>query len=425
MSSLPRNNGKGRANDGDIRNPIIRLVDPAPGEDPSLAIHPGVVCSGPNCPRRNQYIHGVRYNCMVCKHQDFCRACIGQPDTGHDTSHEVLECIGPSEIDIVRLGQLTNGARGFEQPATDGLQELLELNGLRLSGESDELSDLMGLQPTLRPSQGPNVGSPLVEVEHYQDQILLASVEAGQMTRYDYNDCRLTSLPGNQPAIARLLALKPGQPGDKVEVQFQLTRLVKTSEIEVPEYEVVCCKWRDLSIPSDRKLAVYVGDDHFLEVSIAVVEALQAFRDPVETKLLWIEDLCIDPAHEKRFQNRSRGLIISRASNAVIWAGEYHDDLEDATALMMQLSHYCNRRLLTPDNAAAEPDLPPFCSGEWQALFSFFNAEVSRCHWDLEDISFAEKAELRCGNTIFNWWDDIAGILRTLSQPCWSLYLQQ
>ena len=429
MSSPPRKNGKGRATDSEIPNEIISLAPPAEGEDPSLATHPGVACSGANCPRSNQWIHGIRYKCSVCKQQDFCRSCVGQPDNGHDTSHPLYECIGRSEF--IEARRLATGELEFDETPSEGVQKLLALNNLCFNNEA--LAYVGSTQPEFPLRHMPKScnGLALGDVEHHQDAGLLARVILGQVTKYDYTECQLRDLPGPRPAIARILELKPGDRGDKMSCEIKLTRL----QDERP-YKVVCCKWRDLTLKSsqddignllsnNRRHAVYTGRSHFFEASTPVFEALQAYRDPMEASLIWIDELCVDTAHEKRFQNRSRSMIMSQASQVIMWAGSAQHDLEVAYALIIQLAHHCNLEggtFLSPETTLLDSHLPQIDSEEWQSLFRFFTPDVVESQWELEDISFALHPILQCGEYELDWWD-IVGILKMLAQDCWKPYL--
>lgn len=429
MSSPRRPNGKHRADGSEIQNEIISLTTPDVDEDPSIAEHAGVACSGANCFRSGKWIHGVRYKCSVCKQRDFCSSCVGQPDNGHPVSHPLYECIGPSEF--VEARRLTTGELVFADTPADGAPELLALNNLYINGESERSSASSLPSIPLRYIPKSYCGLSLGNVEHYQDAGLLAKVILGRITKYEYKDCQLRDFPGPRPAVARLLELKSGNPGDKIECRFRLTRLD-----DVEAYEALCCKWVDLVhqrneddiadlLATGRKHAVYVDHEYFLEASSAVFEALQAARDPEKTKLLWIEELCVDAAHEKRFQNRSRSLVMSSASKVVVWAGAGYDGMEDAFSLMTMLLHHCESdsySLSSPDQIA-ELDLPPFGSEEWQSLLRLIPHTVAKFHWELEDISFARNAVLQCGGYQFDWWD-VVSILRMLAQQRWSEHLK-
>ena len=429
MSSPPRKNGKGPADGSEIPNEIISLPGPAVDEDPSVAQHEGVLCTGVNCGRNGKWIHGVRYKCSVCKQQDFCSSCVGQEDNGHDTSHPLYECIGPSEF--IEARRLTTGELVFPEPAPDGLPELLKLNNLCVNVESEANKEPPLPTCPLRYIPKAYCGLSLGNVEHYQDAGLLARVILGRVTKFDYKDCQLRDFPGPRPALARLLEVNPGNPGDKVECQFRLKRLDDNEP-----YEAVCCKWRDLVLganqegiadllATERKHAVYVGEQRFLEASSAAFEALQAMRDPEKTKLVWIEELCIDAAHEKRFQNRSRSLVMSSAAKVVMWAGESFEGAEEAFGLMPMLLHHYNgesTQLRAPAQVE-DLDLPPLGSKEWQALFHLFPREVAKFHWELEDVSFAKHPVLRCGDYQADWWDTVS-IMKMLAQDGWSEHLK-
>lgn len=429
MSNFSRRNGKGRADGSEIPNEVISIAQPMLGEDPSVAQHEGIVCSGSNCPRLGKWIHGVRYKCSVCEQQDFCNSCVGQPDNGHDDSHPLYECIGPSEF--IEAQVLTTGELVFPSPPPDGLPELLGRNNLCLNVESEDYAEPALPVLPLRHIPRTYCGLSLGNVEHFQEAGLLARVILGHITKYDYSNCQLRDFPGHRPAVARLLELKPGNPGDKIECRFRLTRL----EDELP-YDVLCCRWRDLALKSklddvaslllsDRNHAVYVGDKYFLEASTAVFEALQAIRDPTDTKLVWVDELCIDLAHEKRFQNRSRSLIMRSASKVIVWAGEVYQGCDDAFSLMAMVAHHCNgtkASLPIPNHVDQGCDLPTLDSDEWQSLFRFFVRAVVKTQWELEDISFGEKTVLQCGEYKFDWWD-VVGMLKMLAQDEWNEYL--
>lgn len=421
----PRPKGKGRIRG--ILNPVERL-DPG-DRDTSSVIHHGYACSSPVCPFSGQPIQGTRFECVDC-YRNFCSECAGNDQNQHDISHQYFEC-----QERLTVLEIKNGSPRRSRFDRVGWEEHIILNEHTVNETSSSVHDFDWIQtlvqgiPSHRPD--PQLIEQPIHVEHHPQAVLQERLGLEQLLKYRYEDSQFSSYDGCSPAIARLLELQPGEPGDKIECRFRLTHFK-----DPLSYQVVCFKWKELQTSSNsngsveasvdkRRHSVRVGNYHFLDTSAEILEALQALRRPTEVVSLWIDDLCFDKNHARRFQNRARGLIFNHASQAIMHAGEANDDSENVCSLIVRLSFYCQGEefvLPSSEEIQKDPEFSPLDSEEWESFFRFFTRTIVETEWQFEDIAFANDAVMHYGGAVFQW-TDITAILRMLAQDSWKEYL--
>lgn len=92
-----------------------------------------------------------------------------------------------------------------------------------------------------------------------------------------------------------------------------------------PIYEALSYVWGDQKDQKDIRL-----NDHLFDVTENLWMALRRLRDPVDSRVLWIDAICINQKdnNEKSHQVAMMGEIYSSCQKAIIWLGEDLDTTE-------------------------------------------------------------------------------------------------
>lgn len=119
----------------------------------------------------------------------------------------------------------------------------------------------------------------------------------------------------------RILRVLPGDHGDPIRCTLRAAYLG-----DDPDYEALSYTWGDLN-GSRSSISV---DGQVVPVTLNLKAALRRLRQPANHRDLWIDALCINQAdeQEKSHQVRLMGLIFSKASQAIMWLGDYAESEE-------------------------------------------------------------------------------------------------
>ena len=415
MSSQKRN-----AADLPIRNPIHKLPPAHPqsdwGSEPSMVIHRGVFCKGPNCHGLQEPVRGVRYKCSICP-IDLCDQCIRQDNNVHDEKHMMFEC--PDESEFMETNDANTeqlAALGYLEGV--GPSEVLNLNKLSIengTGATNAANETL-TRPNFIP-QRPVQSA----VKYCKDPLLLDQVNEGLVVKYDFSSDKLRDhLRQGVPAI-RLVDLQPGGPDDNLRCTLRTVRL--DNDDEARAFEVLRCNLEGL--PSEQGAFIYAGHDEFVEITLDLSNALRERRNKERVATLWVQELCVDSDNEaeKAFCSKSAGLIYHRASRIILWTG-CGDDQTDTTFYYMELlATECgceDRSLPTPDavNDNAKFDLDIVGSPEWLSLVQFLSQPVFEHGWLLHHIACFHKTFVKRGACQVDW-KTFYSVARLLSQPTW------
>ena len=112
----------------------------------------------------------------------------------------------------------------------------------------------------------------------------------------------------------RILSLLPN-PSNSSEIEVQLSEIDLGSP---PSYEALSYAWGDPKTKTTIKC-----EGMHLHVTPNCASALKHLRTTKETRILWVDAICIDQSslHERNVQVKRMGDIYSKASRVVIWLG--------------------------------------------------------------------------------------------------------
>ncbi|KAH7394789.1 heterokaryon incompatibility protein-domain-containing protein [Pyrenochaeta sp. MPI-SDFR-AT-0127] len=177
---------------------------------------------------------------------------------------------------------------------------------------------------------------------------------------------------------SRLIHLHPGQWSDPISLTLQPFSLQPP---ELPFFEAVSYTWDDPMITTPVTCSGMT-----IQVMKSVENLLRRFRLAADTRLLWVDAMCInqEDLQERNDQVRAMDIIYQRASRVLIYLGEaddYSDSAMDAIA-----------------------ERKPSTSSIQKMVLDFFEHRkwFSRV-WVLQEVALADCALAICGSKCVLW----------------------
>jgi hypothetical protein len=155
----------------------------------------------------------------------------------------------------------------------------------------------------------------------------------------------------------RLLALLPGTSPDPVAVKLLSGRPLEDTSTQ---FEALSYVWGNISNKETIELHQH---DTTIAVSISsgLYGALLHLRNPVSTRTLWIDQLCINQSdtNELAYQVSMMGEIYARASNVIVWLGHGSEHTRIAVeAVQAVLSKFTSPNLDSGFGPSKKPAVP-------------------------------------------------------------------
>jgi hypothetical protein len=183
----------------------------------------------------------------------------------------------------------------------------------------------------------------------------------------------------------RLLHLQPGTINKPV-----ICQLVHSTFLDKLQYEALSYMWGSKESPLQIEL-----NGRIVEVRNNLWQALSHLRHPQTTRILWIDDLCINQndTSERNHQVSQMGRIYQNAHYVVAWLGV--DDESSRIAMKYILGH--NQRMRLPGSPIDKESyiinaISPLCSREhWTRL------------WIVQELVLAERINILCGSWTCDW----------------------
>ena len=189
-------------------------------------------------------------------------------------------------------------------------------------------------------------------------------------------------------------------------------------------YEALSYTWQSQTL-SD----YIICDGKVLYVTQILYDALRTLRRATASRLLWIDQLCInqEDVTERSCQVRLMRLIYNRADLVIAWLGPE----DEYTAAAFQLVQTMLTKHVSPDvSLDAEPEviwdkqqmdamgLPHFPSFAWEALARLFERPYFRRTWVVQELVVASDTIIRCGSFTISW-EYVEYIARSLLATGW------
>ncbi|KAF5703459.1 heterokaryon incompatibility het-6 [Fusarium globosum] len=192
----------------------------------------------------------------------------------------------------------------------------------------------------------------------------------------------------------RLVSLQPGRGGTPLTL-----RLLNTKLCESQPYEAVSYVWGDV-----KELVSINVQGHEDTVTQALVSqnchaALSSFRDPDSPRLLWIDSICIDQdsAIEKNHQLSLMSRIYRNASQVLVFLGQGTPDSDAAMRCIREIDEPSN------DDGYAAVEASATLQENQSAVSNLFERLWFFRVWVLQEITFAQKATVICGDYRLSW----------------------
>ena len=180
-------------------------------------------------------------------------------------------------------------------------------------------------------------------------------------------------------------------------------------------YEALSYVWGS---PDDTwSVSVLDGDTaSSLQVRSNLLSALQSLRSRTESRLLWIDALCInqDDVEERNMQVQRMVSIFSSASRVIVWLGLESDDSRLALEHMQYLGkqvEITNDNYFLPAPGCLHPDwflserYLPWDDGIWRAVTRILHREWWVRVWTRQEIRLANsRSIITCGDTEVSWY---------------------
>ena len=174
----------------------------------------------------------------------------------------------------------------------------------------------------------------------------------------------------------------------------------------LPPYEALSYTW---GIPDKtEKIACHGGD---IDITYDLKSALLRLRDPVQTRTLWIDQICINQQDtlERNQQVRLMGEVYPQASGVLVWIGEEDEDTRVGLAalpdLLKALPVDRGNRVISHSDIINKFGLLVYNSGSWNALGGLFARPWFRRVWVIQEAALAKLATVQCGSHIVSWPD--------------------
>jgi hypothetical protein len=191
----------------------------------------------------------------------------------------------------------------------------------------------------------------------------------------------------------RLLCLQPGGWEEKLKYSIQHASLKDS-----PSYKTLSYVWgiwtAGLPIEVD-------GNDHLPRSSLRI--ALQHMRHKTESRVLWIDALCIDQqnTNERNHQFSQMGRIYSMASRVVSWLGD--SDVSCSLAIKFLVDFRQNSQM---EVSARDRDAVRIDNQTWDAILLLCRREYWSRLSIIQEVVLAKYISLQCGDSLF-LWDDL------------------
>ncbi|KAF5588580.1 heterokaryon incompatibility het-6 [Fusarium subglutinans] len=192
----------------------------------------------------------------------------------------------------------------------------------------------------------------------------------------------------------RLVSLQPGRDSAPLTLRLLNTNLNKTQP-----YEAVSYVWGDVK----DLIAINVYSDEDMETQALVSQnchaALSNFRDSESSRLLWIDSICIDQESpiEKNHQLGLMARIYKNASQVLVYLGHGTPDSDAALRCIREIDEPSN------DDGYETVEASAIIQENQSAVSNLFKRPWFFRVWVLQEITFAQKASVICGDYQLSW----------------------
>ncbi|KAG5657653.1 hypothetical protein KAF25_007686 [Fusarium avenaceum] len=200
----------------------------------------------------------------------------------------------------------------------------------------------------------------------------------------------------NEDDSFRLISLEPGHSDDQLSI-----RLLNTTLHNTESYEAISYVWGDANKSGSVQILDHEKDiEARIDITHNCQAALKSLRRVDSPRVLWIDSICINQSSsaEKTHQLNLMAHIYQNASQVLVYLGEGTAVSDTAMKFIRELddpSDYGNRNA-TDETRSNTQD-------ERTAVNHLFESPWFYRVWVLQEITFAQKATVICGNQQVDW----------------------
>ena len=239
----------------------------------------------------------------------------------------------------------------------------------------------------------------------------MQSVQSGQSG--PLQDASIVQLQPLHARHIRVLALQPGSGDDPLACQLHVVDVdVKDTSFS---FEAISYVWGTRG--TTESIMCTAGNDGAqfnLPITRNAADALKAFRQPQDERLLWIDSICISQTSqsEKSIQVGMMDSIFARATAVLIWLGD--EDVTPSPAVGALFERWAawyqhataeeKQETLSRSNTLTNFSKPmPSSSTEVETIIRVFECRWFWRLWCVQELVLAEKALVCWGSTRLTW----------------------
>jgi hypothetical protein len=208
----------------------------------------------------------------------------------------------------------------------------------------------------------------------------------------------------NSPNCIRILELLPGKDDSPIQCTTRIAHLWYGEA-----YEAVSYVWGDG--PPSRSVQI---SGEAVKITQTLYAALKRFRDPIDTRSIWVDQLCINQsdAKEKTHQVNMMREIYKQCTRCLIWLGEIPEasagvTIMDAQAAFDFISALAGETVDSQQGSCtplslAMPDQVDGARRAFKALIFQGNPWWSRI-WTVQEVVLPPEGLLKWGPLSLRW----------------------
>ncbi|TLD31155.1 hypothetical protein PspLS_02941 [Pyricularia sp. CBS 133598] len=245
-----------------------------------------------------------------------------------------------------------------------------------------------------------------------------AELKAEQYKKPDIPQARAQNQykPLANPYEIRVLELEPGAATDRLKcklrhctIEFEHTGgsytqfALSSDDITKPIwYTALSYRWGD-----PQPVRHIMVDGYEMEITVPLFEALNHFRNPTHSVVMWIDQICINQSdkEEKSRQIPLMGRVYQHAINTLVWLGTSDSVtgqvfsllIHSATELILDFS-----QLQIPDGLQ-QRGFPPAKDTIWNDLWDLLDRPWFSRLWIIQEVVLSRNAWVVCGDQLMSW----------------------
>ncbi|TLD15991.1 uncharacterized protein PgNI_01900 [Pyricularia grisea] len=222
--------------------------------------------------------------------------------------------------------------------------------------------------------------------------------------------------PLTNPYEIRVLELEPGSPKDGLKCKLHHCTIefehkgkpysqfaLSTDDLTKPIwYTALSYRWGD-----PQPVRHIIVDGYEMEITVPLFEALNHFRKPDHSVVMWIDQICINQVDkdEKSRQIPLMGRVYRHAINTLVWLGTS----DSVTGQVFSLLNHAATELILDfsqlqiPNGLQQRGFPPANDKIWNDLWDLLDRPWFSRLWIIQEVVLSRNAWVVCGDHLMSW----------------------